>query len=360
MAGSNNNSHSSGTNATMPDGRVNYGGLNQSIHSSGGGSNQPYAQPSNQQHHQRGGHRGGRRNNWRGRRCGNHHHMNQNGAHQPAHNGASNPDISGQAQTVHITANRIQHGGLAQSVHSATNNSSINSANHAGQSRAIHYPASGTHHGGLSQSIHNAAGGVSSNASASTHLTNATPIQVHPIQASAQAHSSSIVSQEARTTPMVPEQPNPKIAAKVITLGSYYTLGVLDRDDLWKAMGLNLPKYPGHESWTIPFELPLKFSKLVLFGYNESCIYLDERFVRLVYRTHYDSNNNEVSHDLLLGPTTPSVDMKSLCFQNAMADAWWKLVRWMDRVRSGENLNLLVFLKAELKQELQQKKDRVL
>ncbi|KAK8108059.1 uncharacterized protein PG998_010072 [Apiospora kogelbergensis] len=155
-------------------------------------------------------------------------------------------------------------------------------------------------------------------------------------------------------------QVKPQKATKVTTLGGFYTWEPIDRDELWGAIDLKTPKYHGYDSWAIPFPAPLDFNQLVLLGYNESSIFLDERYVRLVSRTHFDIDGKEVARDLLLGPPNPSVNLQDLRFQNAMAEAWWKLVRWMDRVQSGDSVNLLSFLKADLEQEFAQKKERAL
>ncbi|KAK7980314.1 hypothetical protein PG989_012771 [Apiospora arundinis] len=283
------------------------------------------------------------------------HVNNHGGLSQSVHNTAGATTHGGLGQSVHGTPHANNHGGLGQSVHN-----SAGAPNHGGLHQSTHASTIGTSHGGLSNSIHASAGQVNSNTYTSPQRPQTSTVDVHHDQARAHDQPASLITNQENNTIVASKQPKLEKAPQIITMGSFYTLGASDRDELWQTMGLKMQKYPDHESWTIPFPAPLNFNQLVMLGYNESSVYLDERFVRLVYRTHYDSNDNEVARDILLGPPNPSVNLHDLRFQAAMADAWWKVVRWMDRVLGGENINLLHFLKVELKQEFEQKKARVL
>ncbi|KAK6825495.1 hypothetical protein PG987_012989 [Apiospora arundinis] len=328
-----------------------HGGLLQSMHSSSGAAtstNSAYSPRASQPH----GHYGGLLQSVHNLAPTSQSHGLHGGFHQNIHSGANSNNItSAPPQTSQAHG---QHGGLLQSVHNSSGGVTSTTTSQSPLASQAHGL-----YGGLQQSIHStSAGSNHSNAISSMPQTTGTLSDHH--QASAQGQLSSTTSQQTGTTGVAPKQPELPKAPRIATLGNFYTLGSSDRDDLWQAMGLKMQKYPAHESWAIPFPAPLSLNQLVLLGFNEASVYLDERYVRLVYRTHYDSNDKEIGRDLLLGPPNPSVNLYDLRFQCAMADAWWKLVRWMDQVQSGNNLNLLKFLKDELKQEFQQKKERPL
>ncbi|KAK8039503.1 hypothetical protein PG993_007914 [Apiospora rasikravindrae] len=151
----------------------------------------------------------------------------------------------------------------------------------------------------------------------------------------------------------------PQNITQIRTVGNFYTLGLHDRNELWHSIQLKTPRIPNSQSWAMPFPDSLNLMELLVRGYNEASLYLDERYVRLVLRTLHDAQGNEVAKDLLLTPPHASIDLRDPRFRNAMADAWWKLNRWMIRVMHGETVSLLQHLKNELEEELEDKKERV-
>ncbi|KAK6825496.1 hypothetical protein PG987_012990 [Apiospora arundinis] len=227
-------------------------------------------------------------------------------------------------------ANR--HGGLSASIHNTPAGSSGNASSHP--------PANGhgQGHGGLSSSIHN-----SSSAAASGHGT------------SSRMSTSSEGTSHNKTTSNSEKETQPR-RTRTVAMGSFYILEPDFRDHLWVSMGLKMPKFSGCESWVLPFPPKLNFMRLVLFGSNDAVAYLDDRFVRIVFRTVYDNKSNtELSKELLLTPANPSIQLEDPRLHIAMADAWIKLTRWMVLAVQGKPVSLLEFLKQEVKNELKKK-----
>ncbi|KAK8077125.1 hypothetical protein PG996_003295 [Apiospora saccharicola] len=149
-----------------------------------------------------------------------------------------------------------------------------------------------------------------------------------------------------------------QLTHKIKPWGAFYELERDFRDELWDAMKLKIPKFQGYESWAIPFPADLDFMKLAL-G-NKSYSYLDERFIRLIFRDHKDADGKIVSHDLLLSPSNPSIDLDDLQFRAALMDAWYKLNKWLAKLMAGEKVPLYLFLHGELEREVKEKLERTL
>ncbi|KAK8039504.1 hypothetical protein PG993_007915 [Apiospora rasikravindrae] len=141
-------------------------------------------------------------------------------------------------------------------------------------------------------------------------------------------------------------------------MGSFFTLDLESRDQLWTVMQMHMPKFEGYQSWALPFPAHLNFTELVIFGCNDSREHIDSRLVRIVFRTHFDKNGKEVSKDILLTPCSGFIDLEDLRVHGALMDAWWKLCRWLARLVAGEEVKLLDHLKHELELEVQQKHER--
>ena len=250
---------------------------------------------------------------------------------------------------------RVIHGGLRQSIHyqpdtsvatmaSQNNGSAANVGKVTEDGRVIH--------GGLRQSIH-----YQPNALVATK---ATPTNSKAVDnGNLMGHSlmnhggsgKSVNSQLYVTG---------NACNKIETSGGFYTLELDDREELWREMALKAPAaFPNCESWAVPIPLSHDFNELARPGYVDTCVYLDERWVRLAFRTHYDAENKVVAKDLLITPTNSSIDLRDVRFRNAMADAWWKVGRWADRVLKGERVKLVHHLEAESKLELQKKQQRI-
>ncbi|KAK8087302.1 hypothetical protein PG994_002276 [Apiospora phragmitis] len=152
----------------------------------------------------------------------------------------------------------------------------------------------------------------------------------------------------------------PRTTAKTETMGSFYTLELDYRDELWNSLQLKMPKYKGCESWVMPFPTTssISFGDLAVFGYTKTSNYLDSRFVRLVFRTRLYDQDQELGKELSLTPSNPSIDLDDPRFRVAMVDAWWKLISWMGKLMKGNHVNLLELLKGEVEQELRQKQAR--
>ncbi|KAK6844812.1 hypothetical protein PG995_014922 [Apiospora arundinis] len=143
---------------------------------------------------------------------------------------------------------------------------------------------------------------------------------------------------------------------KTVPMGSFYILEKALRDDLWDSMNMKMPKFEGCESWVVPFPATLDFMQLVLFGFDDTASYIDDRYVRIVLRTVYDrQNSQEPAKELLLTPSNLSHDLQDARLQNAMVDAWRKLIRWMTRVVREEAVSLLSYLKEDMEKEVKAK-----
>ncbi|KAK7980313.1 hypothetical protein PG989_012770 [Apiospora arundinis] len=214
-------------------------------------------------------------------------------------------------------ANR--HGGLSASIHNTPAGSSGNASSHP--------PANGhgQGHGGLSSSIHN-----SSSAAASGHGN------------SSRMSTSSEGTSHNKTTSNNEKETQPRRTRTRPSLGLD---GSQDAQVLrMRELGASIPPPK------------LNFMRLVLFGSNDAAAYLDDRFVRIVFRTVYDNKSNtELSKELLLTPANPSIQLEDPRLHIAMADAWIKLTRWMALAVQGKSVSLLEFLKQEVKNELKKK-----
>lgn len=147
---------------------------------------------------------------------------------------------------------------------------------------------------------------------------------------------------------------------KVEPWGSFFELEKDFRDELWDEMKLKIPKFSGYDSWAIPFPADLDFSKLAVGGCNYTYKYLDERFVRPLFRTHKDKDGKAVSYSLLLSPCNPSIELDDLQFRAALMDAWYKLNQWLAKLIQGDEVTLVSFLKGELEREVKEKLERTL
>ena len=73
-----------------------------------------------------------------------------------------------------------------------------------------------------------------------------------------------------------------------------------------------------------------------------------------MYHDTKDKNKEVACRNLLLTPPNSSIDIR-----DALADAWWKLGRWVARLLQGDMVNLVDNLHAESKLELEQKLQRM-
>ncbi|KAK7921443.1 hypothetical protein PG985_009465 [Apiospora marii] len=243
-----------------------------------------------------------------------------------------------------------KYGGLSASIHNKPDRSAQSSRNnikttinndhgngHKGQNSAARAPSASANAGAQVQLAH-VTGNTQSGTNGSTGTSQAQSFYVAGVPAMAQA----------------PRR------YRIETSGGFYTLPPNDRDELWRAMKIKSPAaYANCESWAIPFPAFLDINELCYRGYNDTCLSLDERWVRLVFRTHYDADNNKVAKDLLLTPPNPSINIRDVRFCNALADAWWKIGRWMNRLMKGDIVKLWVHFAQESKLELRQKLGRV-
>ncbi|KAK8077123.1 hypothetical protein PG996_003293 [Apiospora saccharicola] len=233
---------------------------------------------------------------------------------------------------------RVNHGGLHDSIHNKpkTTDQSSHSRQAASNGMSQH------------QSVH-----VAGNSQ--FHLNNAAgDSQTQPLHATGVSQAHHPDHYLGSTQAPAPRRLKIKIS------GGWYTLEKNDRDELWRQMNLKAPAaYPGCESWVIPFPAHLNLIDLVIKGYRDTCLYLDERWVRLAYRTHHEADGKQVATDLILTPPSSSIDIRDIRFRNALADAWWKIGRWMYRVMHGENVKLWEHLEGEAKYELSQKLKRM-
>ncbi|KAK8009312.1 hypothetical protein PG991_011863 [Apiospora marii] len=271
----------------MADGRVNYGGLRESIH------NRPNA-----------------------------HKQSTRGGGSNANNRAA---VIGKV----MENGRTNHGGLLDSIHNRPD--ALQSTSRAGDIGKV--KADGrVNHGGLSSNIHNRPNAPNQSTRGRRNEPN-----------------------RGLGVAKAPPRRN-----KIETSGDHYTLELDRRNELWSGMNLKAPAaYPGCESWAIPYPAGYKFEDLVFPGYSGTCLFLDERWVRLALRTHRDPDGKELAKDLLVTPSNPFIDLRDVRLRNAMADAWWKVGRWVARVSKGERLPLIQYLEAEAKLELEQKLQRV-
>ncbi|KAK8009313.1 hypothetical protein PG991_011864 [Apiospora marii] len=98
---------------------------------------------------------------------------------------------------------------------------------------------------------------------------------------------------------------------RIETSGGFYTLELDDRDELWRQMKLQSPgAYP---NWAIPFPASLDLNDLCYRGYNDTCLALDERWVRLVF------------HMFFLMPFPPYLPMLAICIMFLFDDINHKL-----------------------------------
>ncbi|KAK8133629.1 hypothetical protein PG984_005641 [Apiospora sp. TS-2023a] len=323
----------------MPDGRVNHGGLHESIH------NRPAA--------------GNDRSNYGSGQDMVHGRVNHRGLGDSIQNrpAAGNDQSIGQV----MADGRINHGGLRDSIHnkpkpadpSFQNGRNGTSGNRVPHRSSHSHPAAsngmqnGHYHGSQHQSAH-----VATNSQ--FHLNNdAGDCQAQPLDTSGEVNGEHNIRLGSTQAP-APRRLKIKIS------GGWYTLEQDDRDELWRQMNLKAPAaYQGCESWVIPFPEHLNLIDLVIKGYGDTCLYLDERWVRLAYRTHHEADGKQVATDLILTPPSSSIDIRDVRFRNALADAWWKVGRWMYRVMHGENIKLWEHLEGEAKHELTQKLKRM-
>ncbi|KAK8133632.1 hypothetical protein PG984_005644 [Apiospora sp. TS-2023a] len=151
-----------------------------------------------------------------------------------------------------------------------------------------------------------------------------------------------------------------QLTHKIEPLGAFYELERDFRDELWDDMKLKIPKFEGYESWAIPFPADLNpdFMKIAL-G-NKSYSYLDDRFIRLIFRYHKDADGKIIGYDLLLSPSNPSIELDGLQFRAALMDAWYKLNKWLVKLIAGEKVPLYLFLHGDLEREVKEKLERTL
>lgn len=112
-----------------------------------------------------------------------------------------------------------------------------------------------------------------------------------------------------------------------------------------------MPKYPGYESWVIPFPAGFNFTTLLNVHCNDAYELFNTRFIRLVFRAHMDK-------EILLSPSNPSIGLMDVRLHSALMDGYWKLSRWLARLMSGDEVNLYEFLKSKLQKELKEKRER--